>query len=148
MGPTDGNLTLGISNTGNWGAIYHVHDSGAVSANYRVGILNSAAVPGGAFGSYHSGSVSGTLAFGSRNSDFAPNGKDDRLVNSWDAIAAGNWSCKMNTQTTVWTAVQDTLGATFGVPGITATLAFVSGSNNNYAGTCNFGAQGAYGCAP
>jgi hypothetical protein len=105
--PVGGSMSLALFQDGGFSFSGHFHDSGAPSYDVEsvwVIVSNS----GRAFTFAANGSTHGTFEPGSRNFDFAQNGKNDAIRDAWPDLCDGyhwRWSAYVNWN--VKTAVDD-----------------------------------------
>jgi hypothetical protein len=96
--PVGGSMSLALFQDGGFSFSGHFHDSGGIS--YIVeGVWVIVSDSGKAFTFGAKGSVYGTFEPGSRNWDFAQNGKNDAIRDAWPDLCAGyhwRWSAYVN----------------------------------------------------
>jgi hypothetical protein len=141
-----GTMSLGVSNTGEWGFTGSAHDSGPWGDNYFLGVILDATNAAGAhFGQGHSGFVHGTFDFGSRDDNFTDTGSDQSITDNWSSIVSSGARCHLHWSTDGWLVGEAALVGLFEI-GAAVLLGHEQSNGNCYFYRDDKGGIG-YGCA-
>jgi hypothetical protein len=91
---------LGILSDGSWSFRGHVREDGGVGHNYVLAIALGFKDPSGKIIAFaHEGSVSGTVAIGSRDSDWQEDGHNLLIADAWDDIKNSGFEARLHVST-------------------------------------------------